>query len=197
LIVFLKDDQGSIKVDVCTLQVVDTGAPGKNKISLSTPDEFLDRVEDVLIRVEDHARRLYPQGEILLGGGQSLVQMQQIYLREQTRRVSRMLERAEDRRAKQTTKSSGARVRAATVKKYKRQLAKVINEAGAENVSFGNELFAHNLHHLLSELSARSNAFGDDLDDYLLDLLNETSLLNALSSVVDSEPRASQTLGKV
>ena len=103
LIIFLKDDRGSIKVDVCTLRVVEAGAPGKNRISRSDTAEFLDRVEDVLIRVEDHANRLYPSGEILLGDGQSNVQMQQVYLREQTRRVSRMLDRAEERRGRQTT----------------------------------------------------------------------------------------------
>src|SRR5262249_41615361 len=94
-------------------------------------------------------------------------------------------------------KSSAVRPRAATVKKYKRQLAKVIAETGAEPVSFANDLFTHNLHQLLTELSAHSTAFGDDLDDYLLDLLNETSFLNALSTIAAGEPGASQTLIKV
>jgi ATP-dependent Clp protease ATP-binding subunit ClpA len=201
LIVFLKDDGGSIKVDVCTLQVVETGAPGRNRISGSDTVEFLDRVEDVLIRVEDHANHLYPSGEILLGDGHSLAQMQQVYLREQTRRVSRMLDRAEERRARQTTsasKATSSRARGTAVKKYKRQLAKVVAGEDTENVSLDNSLFTHNLHQLLTELSARSETFGDDLDDYLLDLLNETSLLNVLSTIADgSEPPPVQTYMRI
>ncbi|HEX6285392.1 MAG TPA: AAA family ATPase, partial [Pyrinomonadaceae bacterium] len=81
LIIFLKDDGGSIKVDVCTLRVVETAALGKSKISILDTAEFLDRIEDVLIRVEDQANRLYPAGEILLGAGQpASAQMQKIYL---------------------------------------------------------------------------------------------------------------------
>jgi ATP-dependent Clp protease ATP-binding subunit ClpC len=211
LIIFLKDYQGSIKVDVCTLTVIETGAPGKITIPLSDMAEFLDRIEDVLIRVEDLSDRLYPAGEILLGEGQSAMdQMQQVYLRQQTRRVSRMLDRADERRNKQddainsgrarnqrqatgVSRSTGSRSRRTTVKGYKRQLARVIPGAVTENVSFAfdNTLFAHDLHQLLTELSARSETFGDKIDDYLLDLLNETSLLNALSTIVDgSEPDA-------
>ena len=192
LIVFLKDDQGSIKVDVCTLTAVETGAPGKIKISNTA--EFLDRIEDVLIRVEDFADRLYPAGEILLGDGASaMAQMQQIYLRQQARRVSRMLDRADERRTKQDhARSTDGRSRRTTVKGHKRQLAKVIAEA---LTVFDNNLFAHNLHQLLTELSARSETFGDKIDDYLLDLLNETSLLNALSTIVDGA--ASRTVIRV
>ncbi len=204
LIIFLKEQHASIKVDVCSLQVIESGAPGKIKISSCDTAEFLDRIEDVLIRVEEHADRVYPSGEILLGDGQSaLVQMQKVYLREQTRRVSRMLDRAEERRGRQTTsaaRATGGRARAATVKKYKRQLAKLSAATDTENVSLDNNLFAHNLHQLLTELSAGSEAFGDTIDDYLLDLLNETSLLNALSTITagtDTETGCSQTLIRV
>jgi ATP-dependent Clp protease ATP-binding subunit ClpA len=202
LIVFLKDHQGSIRVDVCTLTAVETGAPGKNKIPLTDTAEFLDRIEDVLIRVEDLTHRLYPAGEILLGEGHStMVQMQQVYLRQQTRRVSRMLDRADERRntrpATSVSRSTGTRSRRTNDKGYKRQLAKVV--AGDDgSLVFDNNLFVHNLHQLLSELSARSETFGDKLDDYLLDLLNESSLLNALSTIVDrGTSDASQTLIRV
>ena len=65
-------------------------------------------------------------------------------------------------------------------------------------------LFAQNLHRLLKELTAQSETFGDTIEDYLLDLLNETALLNALSTLAErSESLAvgasstSQTLIKV
>ena len=204
LIIFLNEQHGSIKVDVCSLRVIESGASGKSKISGSDTAEFLDRIEDVLIRVEEHADRVYPSGEILLGDGQSaLVQMQKVYLREQTRRVSRMLDRAEERRGRQTTsasRSTGGRARAGTVKKHKRQLAKIIAGAGTEDGSlvFDNNLFGHNLHQLLTELSAQSETFGEAIDDYLLDLLNETSLLNALSTITaENETGSAQTLIRV
>ena len=188
LIVFLKDQQGSIKVDVCSLTVTETPASGETRIPLSDTAEFLDRIEDVLIRVEDFADRLFPPGEIVLGDSQSAMeQMQRVYLRQQVRRVSRMLDRADERRNQQRTTrvSRSGGPRRTSDKGYKRQLARVV--ADADNVSFAldNNLFAHNLHQLLTELAARSETFGDKLDDYLLDLLNETSLLNAVSTTVD------------
>ena len=107
------------------------------KLRVSNTAEFLDRIEDVLIRVEDLAERFYPAGEILLGDGQSsMAQMQQVFLRQQTRRVSRMLDRADERRAKQDSaitsgtarnrRQAGGRSGRATDKGYKRQLAKVV-----------------------------------------------------------------------
>jgi len=192
LVVFINDDQGRIKVDACTLSVVETGA--RSEPLFSDTAEFLDRIEDVLIRVEELADRLYPGGEILLGDGQSSSgQMQRVNLRQQARRVSRMLDRADERRAKQdqrVSRSTSSRSRRTADKGYKRQLAKVV--AG---LSFDNQLFAHNLHQLLTELPAQSETFGDHINDYLVDLLNETSLLNALSTIVDGSD--AQTLIRV
>jgi len=190
LIVFINDDQGRIKVDACTLTVVESDVQGRRP--LSDTAEFLDRIEDVLIRVEDLADRLFPAGEILLGDAQSsMVQMQRVNLRQQMRRVSRMLDRADERRTKpiDISKPTGSRPRRAAGKGYQRRLAKVAS------VSFDNQLFAHNLHRLLSELPAQSENFGDNIADYLVDLLNETSLLNALSTIVDGNP--GQTLIRV
>jgi len=192
LIIFLKDELGSIRVDVCTLEVVETGS----KVPVSDTAEFLDRIEDVLIRVEDHANRLYPVGEILIGDSQSaMAQMQQIHLRQQTRRVSRMLDRADERRVKQDhqPRPTATRPRRTTDKSYKRQLAKV----SAGNVALDNNLFAHNLQQLLANLSASSEPFGEKIDDYLLDLLNETTLLNALSTIVGGTSDSPQTLIRV
>lgn len=212
LIVFLKGDQGSIRVDACTLTVVETG---KIRVSLSDTAEFLDRIEDVLIRVEDLADRLYPSGEILVGEGQSaMAQVQRVYLRQQARRVSRMLDRADERLDKQdraiisgrprnkrqvseASRSTGSRSRRTTDKGYKRQLARVIAGAVNENISltFDDTLFAQNLHQFLTEVTARSETFGDKIDDYFHDLLNETSLLNALSTIVEESEPDARSLG--
>ena len=196
LIVFLKDQQGSIKVDVCTLSAIKTGS-GEARLPLSDTAEFLDRIEDVLIRVEELADRLFPAGEIVLGDSQSaMVQMQQVYLRQQVRRVSRMLDRADERRNQQrTTRVSRSGPRRTSDKGYKRQLARVVADGDNVSLTPDNNLFAHNLHQLLTELAARSETFGDKLDDYLLDLLNETSLLNAVSTIADGG--VSQTLIRV
>jgi ATP-dependent Clp protease ATP-binding subunit ClpC len=190
LIVFINDDQGKIKVDACSLTVIETGTGGK--LPLSDTAEFLDRIEDVLIRVEDLADRIYPTGEILLGDARSsMVQMQRVNLRQQMRRVSRMLDRADERRAKPSdpSKPTGSRPRRTGDKGYQRRLAKVAS------MGFDNRVFAHDLHRLLSELPAQSETFGDNIEDYLVDLLNETSLMNALSTIVDGN--AAQTLMRV
>ncbi|HEU4836854.1 MAG TPA: AAA family ATPase, partial [Pyrinomonadaceae bacterium] len=201
LIIFINDDQGKIRVDACSLTVVESGKP---KLPLSDTAEFLDRIEDVLIRVEDLADRLYPAGEILLGDGKSsMMQMQGVQLRQQMRRVSRMLDRADEKREKQDDSGRARNQRIAvprrTVEKgHKRQLAKVVGESVTENISltFDNQIFAHDLHKLLAELPAQSESFGENIDDYLLDLLNETSLLNALSTIVDGSD-APQTVIRV
>jgi ATP-dependent Clp protease ATP-binding subunit ClpA len=195
LIVFIKDRDAKIEVDVCNLAVVETSSP---RVPVSETAEFLDRIEDVLIRVEDLADRLYPAGEILLGtGSQAMVQMQQVYLRQQIRRVSRMLDRADERRIKKKQPAnSGSRPKHAVDKGYKRRLARV--PAGTDNGSLplDNTLFANNLHQFLLELPARSENFGDKIDDYLLDLLNETSLLNALTTTV-ADTNQIQTLIRI
>jgi ATP-dependent Clp protease ATP-binding subunit ClpA len=201
LIVFINDDHGRIKVDACSLTVVETD---ELKLPLSDTAALLDRIEDVLIRVEELADRLYPAGEILLGNGQSsMMQMQRVQLRQQMRRVSRMLDRADEKRAKQdsgsvrTQRNTGGRSRRAPDKGYKRQLARIV---GPETVSltFDNQLFAHDLHRLLTELPACSETFGDHIDDYLVDLLNETSLLHVLSTIVDGAvSAAAQTVIRV
>jgi ATP-dependent Clp protease ATP-binding subunit ClpA len=201
LIVFINDDHGRIKVDACSLTVVETD---ELKLPLSDTAALLDRIEDVLIRVEELADRLYPAGEILLGNGQSsMMQMQRVQLRQQMRRVSRMLDRADEKRAKQdsgsvrTQRNTGGRSRRAPDKGYKRQLARIV---GPENVSltFDNQLFAHDLHRLLTELPACSETFGDHIDDYLVDLLNEASLLHVLSTIVNGAvSAAAQTVIRV
>src|SRR6185369_13704604 len=151
LIVFLKERNGSIEVDACTLTVVESDVQGRRPL-LDTA-EFLDRIEDVLINVEELADRLYPAGEILLGDAQSaMMQMQRVNLRQQMRRVSRMLDRADERRAKpiDISKPAGSRPKRAAGKGYQRRLAKIAS------VSFDNRLFARDLHRLLSELPAQS-----------------------------------------
>lgn len=189
LIVFINDNQGRIEVDACTLTVVEACA--RDGLRRLDSAEFLDRIEDVLIRVEELADRLYPAGEILLGDAQtSMAQMQRVHLRQQMRRVSRMLDRADERSAKaDASKSTGSRPRRTADKRYQRRLAKVAS------MTFDKQLFAHDLHRLLTELPTQSENFGDNIDDYLIDLLNETSLLNALSTIVDDN--AGQTLIQV
>jgi len=59
-----------------------------------------------------------------------------------------------------------------------------------------NTIFANNLHQILLDLSGQSETFGDKIDDYLFDLLNETSLLNALSTIAD-ETDAAHTIVRI
>ena len=223
LVIFIKESERAIQVDVCNLTVAEAVASFTNKVTPFDTDEFLDRIEDVLIRVEELTDRVYPAGEILLGDSQlALEQMQQIHLRQQVRRVSRMLERADQRSAKQGRSGESASSRASRssssasspvgnrssrtgAKVSKRRLAKITDGAEAENLStsLDNSLFATNLHQHLKELSDRSLEFGDELEDYLFDLLNETSLLDALAAIVASgesdvdASRSCQTLMRV
>ena len=111
-----------------------------------------------------------------------------------------MLDRADERRVKlegatnsgrarnqrqAVPRSTGSRSGRTSDKGYKRQLARVPSRSDNGSVAFDNTLFANDLHQLVTELSAKSESFGDKIDDYLHDLLNETSLLNALSTIAD------------
>lgn len=205
LIIFLKANHGSITVEARSMVVNQTAAPIM-QVPYSDTGELLDLIEDALVRIEDVEHSLRPAGEILIGDAESnLAQMQHFYFREQTRRVTRMLDRADERRARQghTSALGGPRTNRQTVgasrfrgsrsapargKGHKRQLARIT--AAADSASgdvfpeFDNTLFGHNLHRLLLDLSARSKPYGDQIDDYLRDLLSETALLDAWETIV-------------
>jgi hypothetical protein len=111
-----------------------------------------------------------------------------------------MLDRADERRVKQDQATNSVRARnqtrskRTTDKEYKRQLARIPAEPEHAVPAFDDSLFTHNLHQLLTDLSTRSEAFGDNIEDYLVDLFNETSLLNAVSTIVDSAPAAATVM---
>ncbi|HEX7331808.1 MAG TPA: AAA family ATPase [Pyrinomonadaceae bacterium] len=174
LIIFLHARDGSIAADVSRLTIVEDAAP-LMRVPLSETHELLDRVEDALERIEDGAEKLRPQGEIIIGDKavNTATQLQHFYVREQARRVARMLDRADARVAQQRPSRT-----VPAVSKSKRQLAKL----GLANLD--NDLFHQNLYRFLQDHASQCVPYGDDLADYLQDIVREAAVLDAAWSTL-------------
>ena len=183
VIIFLNASDGKIRVNVSQLTIVDAGAAPLMSVPLADTSGLMDCIEDSLVRIEEQAERLRPAGEIIIGdsnAADATRQLQHFFVREQTRRVSRMLDRADERLARDAAASTR---RAVVGGKSKRQLAKLETNNWADD----NSLLGQNLYRLLQDWAAQSIAYGDHISDYLQDLIRETALLDALSATLPSE----------
>ena len=169
LIIFLRARDGSIAVDVSNITIVD--AAPLIRVPVLDAYQLIDRVEDALERVERDAQKLYPQGEIIIGDkAADTRQLQHFFVREQARRVARMLDRADERLARQRPVRTGS----AGPSRSKRQLAK------PEVSNLDNNLLRQNLYRFLQDCASQSAVYGDEIGDYLQDMLREAALLDAL-----------------
>jgi hypothetical protein len=165
-------------------------------VPLFDTNDLMDRIEDHLVRIEADTALLHPQGEIIIGksnDGNTSKQLKQFFMREQARRVARMLDRADDRLARAATTLGGARNARLTgrgssrrgvsgaPKKSKRQLAKL----DPTLVAFDDNLLGQNLYRLLQDYALQSIPYGDHIGDYLQDLLREAALLDAVAGSGD------------
>ena len=169
LIIFLHAREGSIAVDVSHLALVEDGAAPLMRVPLVDTHELLDRVEDALERIENDAEKLHPQGEIIIGdkATNAASQLQHFYVRDQARRVARMLERADARVARQR---AGRTKPLQVSSRSKRQLAKL--DLG----NLDDSLFRQNLYRFLQDCAAQCVPYGDLIDDYLQDIIREAGI---------------------
>ncbi len=167
LIIFLHAREGSIAVEVSPLKVIEDGAA---PLPMFETHELLDRVEDALERIEKDAEKLRPQGEIIIGDKavNTTSQLQHFYVRDQARRVARMLDRADERVARQRS------VRTSVSSKSKRQLGKL------DLADLGENLFRQNLYRFLQDCALQCVPYGDLIEDYLQDITREAALLDAV-----------------
>jgi len=170
LIIFLHEREGSIAVDVSHLSIVEDGAAPLMRVPLVDTHELLDGVEDTLERIEADAEKLRPHGEIIIGDN-AAGQIQHFYVRDQVRRVARMLDRADERVARQR---SGRTKSLPVSSKRKRQLAKL------DPGNLDDSLFSQNLYRFLQDCASQCVPYGDLIDDYLQDIIREAALLDAL-----------------
>jgi hypothetical protein len=141
------------------------------------------------MRVEADSERLRPQGEIIIGDRNAVdatKQVQHFFVRDQARRVARMLDRADERIEWEKTSSKR---RSAGLSKSKRQLAKLDMLTAIDD-----SLFGQNLYRLLQDCASQSVSYGDHMDDYLQDLIRETALLDALSGAVPGDEKTWLTI---
>lgn len=188
LIIFLRAREGSIAVEIHQLAIIGADAAPLMRVPLLDSHALIDRVEDVLDRIEEEAEKLHPKGEIIIGENAE-DKLQHFMVREQVRRVARMVDRADERLARQAVSGGAGRMRATprtprlgrTVStgrgRSKRQLAKLEADQPLDN-----NLLGQNLYLFLQDCASQSIPYGDDIEDYLQDLLRETALLDALWS---------------
>jgi ATP-dependent Clp protease ATP-binding subunit ClpA len=182
VIIYLQAREGAIRVNVSQMTIVDTDAAPLMSLSLVDTNELMDRIEDSLVRIENETEGLHPPGEIIIGDSKTANtarQLQHFFIREQARRVGRMLDRADERLERAATASSRHSGRTVAAGKSKRQLVKLDSVVAALDDS----LFGQNLYRLLQDCASQGASYGDHIDDYLQDLLREAAMLDALSAM--------------
>lgn len=127
----------------------------------------LDRIEDVLNRVEDEIEPFRPKGEIIPNDAG---QTRYFLLLEYIKRIERMIERAD--------KWSDARGRDKS-KKPKSDARQLVSLKDAE-IDFSDFLSHSNLSFRLKELSQENRTFGETAADYVQDIWRETAFLQLI-----------------
>ncbi len=190
VIIFLRASAGAIQVGVSQMTIA-TAAPLLS-VPLADTNEVMDGIEDSLARVEAETERLRPRGEIIIGGrnaADATKQLQHFFVRDQARRVARMLDRADERIESEKT---SVKRRSTGPSKSKRQLAKLDTLTAVDD-----SLFGQNLYRLLQDCASQGVAYGDHIADYLQDLIREAALLDALSGAVPSDGKTWLTIASL
>ena len=187
VIIFLRASEGSIRVGVSQMTIA--GAAPLLSVPLADTIELMDGIDDSLMRIEADTESLRPQGEIIIGDRNATAasrQLQHFFVREQARRVARMLDRADERIEREKSSSARRSGRAVTAVsgKNKRQLAKLDTLAAVDD-----SLFGQNLYRLLQDCASQSVAYGDHIDDYLQDLMREAALLDAVNAALPGDEK--------
>src|SRR5262249_55568105 len=193
VIIFLRASEGTIQVSVSQMTIA--GAAPLMSVPLVDTNELMDCIEDSLMRVEADIERLRPQGEIIIGdrnAADATRQLQHFFVREQARRVARMLDRADERIAREPATRRFNRMVASTARST-RHVAKLDTNKPAGDDS----LFGQNLYRLLQDCASQSIAYGDDIGDYLQDLIRELALLDAVSASLPSGEKTWLTIASL
>lgn len=127
----------------------------------------LDRVEDVLDRIEDGVGHLKPRGEIIPNDER---QTRYFLALEYIKRIERMIERA-DKWSAEKAKGKSKKTKVET-----RQLVS-LKEAG---VDFSELLSSSNLSFRMKQLAEENRAFGAGVEDYVQDIWRETAFLQTV-----------------
>ncbi|MEJ7616241.1 MAG: AAA family ATPase [Pyrinomonadaceae bacterium] len=200
LIISLRAPQrGGIAVDARHLTLIEERAA---TAPLENTDRLLDGVEDMLERITEGAEALRPPGEILVGDSSTAAHLSHFLIRDQTRRIARMCQRADERLARERHsqtiggarntrhvdhKKAGRRaastVGASPASMRQRQLAKLTDVPPIS----GALLAEKNLHRFLQDCAAHASPYGEATTDYLQDVLREAALLDSLWSVVAAD----------
>ena len=126
----------------------------------------LDKIEDVLNRIEDGIENLKPSGEIIPNDEN---QTRWFLALEYIKRIERMIERADTWKKPKNQKPKT---------KDQRQLVSLKES----EIDFSEFLSSSNLSFRLKELAAENKSFGETAADYVQDIWRETSLLQAVAN---------------
>ena len=136
----------------------------------------LDKIEDVLDRIETETEHLKPRGEITINNEN---QMRWFLVQEYIKRIERMIERA-DRWNQAKVKGS---------RKAKNETRQLVSLKDAE-INFKELLSGSNLSFRMKELAAENRIFGETAADYVQDIWRETSFLQVVFENLQKPPSA-------
>ena len=136
-------------------------------------EEELDLIADALDRLEAAVEFLKPAGEI---NPNDAGQARYFLIREQIRRVERMIGRAEKWSGRDRLEIQNPKSKAQSSRSRSPRNLVSLRDSG---IDFAKLLSLPNLALKLKELAAENRFFGEDVADYLQDIWRETSLLQA------------------
>jgi ATP-dependent Clp protease ATP-binding subunit ClpC len=170
--VYKTEDEISVTVDA--LQGAEANESVATVTALIEPGRIPELVEAVLERIEEGASQSRPQG-LINPGEVASHHLAYFQIREQAQQVREMWRRNQSRKGgAKTGMTSRARGRSMSASQF------TLRQTSA-NQLWHHFINATDIHNLLKEFAAKAQLHGERPEDYLAELIRETSLLEALA----------------
>ncbi|MCI0488659.1 MAG: AAA family ATPase [Blastocatellia bacterium] len=173
-IVSIYPGRDALAVSVEGLAGIEADSSSLRALELFRPKEIIERIEDMVSRVEDESSHLRPAG--LIAPEEVRPEEYRYFLiQEQARKVRalcrRTLERLDGQRSDFIPRAKGRSLAAGQ-----------LTMRQADITDFWKEIVAaQSVHSYLRDLATASPPYGERVEDYLADALREASLLNAIA----------------
>jgi ATP-dependent Clp protease ATP-binding subunit ClpC len=163
-----------IAVTVDALQGAEPNEAVATSIVLIEPGRILELVEEALERIEESALQFRPEG-LINPGEVASHHLAYFQIREQAQMVREMWQRIESRKSYGKNRmTSRARGRSISASQF------TLRQTNANDL-WQQLIKAADIHNLLKELATKAQPHGEHPDDYLAELIRETSMLETLA----------------
>jgi hypothetical protein len=163
-----------IAVTVDALQGAELNEAVATSLVLIEPARILELIEEALERIEENALQFRPEG-LITPGEVASHHLAYFQIREQAQRVREMWQRIEARKGYgKTPMTSRARGRSISASQF------TLRQTNAGDL-WHQLIKAADIHNLLKELATKAQPHGEHPEDYLAELIRETSMLETLA----------------